>query len=415
VQAIKYVAFCDRTGYGIAARSYREMLACSGAPLLWDPLLPKPRRLPWFGRTLDRSGLGFETKPAVHAGSASSKTGNVSSNAGGASSYDRLLLHAVPEYYSTLQAAAHRETHAKFLSVGMTVWETDRLPRHWPPILNALDGVIVPTEWNRRVFLESGVRVPVSVVPHASQFAGMPAEAAALERLRARLPNLQGKYIFYSVATWLERKGNLCLLRAFTRAFAGRSDVVLILKTTEHDLEDCSRDWRNGFRRQGKLIRPWLRAQGFLSQSPRILLLDEDLEDAEMQALHCLGDSYVSLTRGEGWGLGAFEAAFFGKPVITTGFGGSLAFLPADKSLLVEYGLTPVRTSIPDRSYTADQRWAEPNEDHAIACLHWVFEHQQAAREQGAALRRHVGENFSFQQAALALERALMQGGGAIQ
>jgi hypothetical protein len=48
------------------------------------------------------------------------------------------------------------------------VWETDRTPRHWPELLNAVDRVIVLSEWNRAVFEADGVHVPISVVPHVA-------------------------------------------------------------------------------------------------------------------------------------------------------------------------------------------------------------------------------------------------------
>ena len=38
-------------------------------------------------------------------------------------------------------------------------------------------------------------------------------------------------------------------------------------------------------------------------------------------AIHAIGDCYVSLTHGEGWGMGAFDAATLGKPVLITGWG----------------------------------------------------------------------------------------------
>ena len=47
-------------------------------------------------------------------------------------------------------------------------WETDRLPAYWPGLLNQVDRVIVPSEWNREIVVGSGVTTPVAIVPHVA-------------------------------------------------------------------------------------------------------------------------------------------------------------------------------------------------------------------------------------------------------
>ena len=71
------------------------------------------------------------------------------------------VVHLVPEYYPLVQGVL---PDGPF--VAHTVWETDRIPRHWPELLNATDLIVVPTEWNRDVFRAGGVRTPMAVVPH---------------------------------------------------------------------------------------------------------------------------------------------------------------------------------------------------------------------------------------------------------
>ena len=46
-----------------------------------------------------------------------------------------------------------------------TMWESSRLPADWPARLNKMRAVIVPTRFCARVFRESGVEVPIEVVP----------------------------------------------------------------------------------------------------------------------------------------------------------------------------------------------------------------------------------------------------------
>ncbi len=67
---------------------------------------------------------------------------------------DVKLIHLTPDMFPKMREEG-------CLNVGYTVSETDRIPDRWVEWCNILDGVIVPTEWNRSVFERSGVRVPV--------------------------------------------------------------------------------------------------------------------------------------------------------------------------------------------------------------------------------------------------------------
>ncbi|GAI18333.1 unnamed protein product, partial [marine sediment metagenome] len=75
--------------------------------------------------------------------------------------YDTLIVHTVPEYYPMW---ARKEPGKRL--IGYTVWETDRIPDHWPGLLNKMDHLLVPTHWNKRVFENCGVITPIDVVPH---------------------------------------------------------------------------------------------------------------------------------------------------------------------------------------------------------------------------------------------------------
>ena len=74
-----------------------------------------------------------------------------------------------------------------------------------------------------------------------------------------------------------------------------------------------------------------------------------------------------SVTRGEGWGLGPFDAATLGKPVIITGWGGHLDFLGADYPGLIAYTMAPVSGWLHGASYRPTQQWAVADRHDAAA------------------------------------------------
>jgi glycosyltransferase involved in cell wall biosynthesis len=289
------------------------------------------------------------------------------------------VMHLVPEHITHV-----RRSVAGPLIVH-TVWETDRPPAHWPALLNRSDGVLVPTAWNRDAFRASGVRVPVDVVPHVV--------CAPNHVGRASLGISEELFVFYTIGRWDERKQPGLVVRAFLEAFTAEDPVMLVVKTgplTEMPPNDgwgsdsplyLTTGWQ-----LARLLRRYPRA-------PRIQLWVDEWDDARICALHARGDCYLTLSHGEGWGVGSFDACAYGNPVIATGWGGHLAYLEGSASL-VEYDLEAVRSSAP-RSYSPDQRWARPRLEHAVELLRRVAANPAAARLAAAPFRERVLRDYA--------------------
>lgn len=379
MRAIKYISLGDATGYAIAAKGHIRALVEAGIPVTWEPMIPG-------------GGLGLGHEPG-HPLDVSDPI--LVSAYKRRIEYDRVIIHTIPEYYPHFVQRERPRMSGDGRILGSTVWETDRLPRHWPSLLVNLDGLIVPTEWNREVFRASGVNTSIAVVPHASEFEGKRRDDGAPLQVLKRCPDLAECFVFYSINAWLERKGLPLLITSFCDAFTGDDRVALLIKTTATQLDRSERSIRRLFRRYPAKVEPVVRKiLQKKTNPPRVVLVTESLGSREMQAIHRIGDCYISLCRGEGWGLGAYEAAWLGKPVIMTGFGGHTAFLPAALSYQVKWRLAAV--SVPDRnpSYTPDQHWAEPDCNHASALMRQIVLNPDQARSRGESLRQYVTARF---------------------
>jgi len=391
--AMRYVGLADTSGYAVAAAALVRALREADARVAWEPMLP--------GGAL---GLGYAPAASREAGPADLWALRDDERA-----CENVIIHFVPEYYPHF-IERERARGARRI-IGHTVWETDRLPAHWPALINLLDAVIVPTAWNREVFLASGVRIPIWVVPHLPR-PQQPLPPQDRERLLRRLPGLEGRLVFYTVSTWLERKSIGPLVAAFAEAFHRDDLVALVIKTTPHDLERVRRD--PGHEGESVPVLPQFEAMvgRAVMRHQRvpapILLLTDDLSDGELLALHERGDCFVSLCRAEGWGLGAFEAALAGRPVIITGWGGPAAFLKEDGAYFVDWTLAPVRPGEANGSYTPDQQWAEPDHASAVAALRTVAADPHEAQRRGALAAQHIRSTIVPQDVASALLRQVM-------
>lgn len=360
MKGVRYISYRGPGGYGEAARRTMRALEGAGAALTWTPMV-------------DGRGWGSWHQPARGPSVGDPEFDRLCNRR---LACDVAVIHTVPEYFPPW-----RRKLPGVKLFGSFAWETDRLPRHWPPLLESVDELIVPCEWNRQVARACGVTRPIHVVPHPPP--GPSAEPGPIPVAD------HGEYVFYSIGDWSHRKAIDLLVRTYLDHFRGDEAVHLVLKTSAHD---------GTVRLPRGLGWPtrWTlrRLVGLRRRSPRITLLAGPVGEQVIAGLHQRGDCYVSLTRGEGWGLGAFDAAAAGKPVIMTGYGGQRDFLPEPHADLVGYRLVPVRAGRGSTSYTPDQRWAEPDLEDAACRMRAACRDPAGATRRGAGLRAHVEGHF---------------------
>jgi glycosyltransferase involved in cell wall biosynthesis len=366
---VRWLSVRPGSGYGDASEAYLSGLRAAGVPVTWTPLgWPSSSWKEPYGPVAD-ADLG----DAVHQDVAFREI-----------EHDAVVVCSTPVWHRQLAAEA-----AGRLLVAYSTWEADRLPGSRVILLNRYDRVFVPSRFNAAVFQASGVTVPVRVIPHIVR----PAPDAEPP------PTRTDRFVFYLIAAWSTRKAVLDTVEAFAAAFTDRDDVVLVIHTTSED----------------KIAAPrptWVTLAGALAgrrKLPEVTLSTRLLTRAEVDALHARGDCFVSLSRGEGWGLGAFDAAAHGNPVVVTGWGGTPEFLPDDYPYLVEYDLVATTAEEPDAWWRPQvgEHWAKARTEHAASLLRGIFEHREQARSWGQVLRSNVSEAFAADRVTADLIEAL--------
>lgn len=385
-RGVLYYGSGDLSGYGQAAIAYVRALVNAGIPVRWVPLDWLPKRMAAGSWTLpDGRPRRLLEQCGTHGHLADVPALVRLTSAPIA--HDVVVVHAPPEAWPQIFEPGKR-------NIGVTVWETDRAPAHWLPLMRQADRVIVPCEFNRAAFVRSGLDKPICVVPHIRRHCWREFTPADVAGARAQLRIPADHRVFYTINAWNPRKNMPALVRAFARAFTADSPASLLIKTGATGHGDAPFYPSMPTR---ELVLQAMRDAAAESGRPlpQIALVDAELDGDGVDLIHALGDVYVSLTHGEGWGLGAFEAATLGKRVIMTAWGGQCAFLGDAWPDAVAYALEPVPLWPPHQpSYFPNQRWAAPDPD-AVAALLCAAADDAVAQAAAFATRERIVRDYA--------------------
>ena len=197
-------------------------------------------------------------------------------------------------FFKTLKSKIKNPTQKdKQLWIAFTVWESDRIPYRWVELLNEkFDALIVPDSSLVEVYKRSGVNKPIFV-------AELPVDLNPYLNLPIKKERNK-KFVFSSLGSYLDRKNQLTLIRAFSKEFKNNPDVFLYM------------NGRYGVDSYKTKLVEEIKKLGLSN----IRLGFQSLPRDEYINILLNTDCLVNVSKGEGYSIQPREAMAMGIPVI---------------------------------------------------------------------------------------------------
>ena len=332
----------DGTGWGQAATDY--ILAMDSVGI---DVVPRPLKLNGNQFPLPKRILELEEKDS--------------------SGCDICIQHTLPHLmeYSTKfekNIALYSTETSNFIDSG------------WSRKINMMDEAWVVNNQMVHASKDSGVEVPIKVVPHASDFSKFEKGYKKLD-----LPNARGNFVFYTIAELNKRKNLDAFIKAFHAEFDPSEPVSILIKSNKYGLspDETAVQIRNICNR----VKQGLKKFPDTSHYKEDLIITDFLSNEDVCRLHNSCDCFVMPSYGEAWCIPAFDAMGFGKTPICTNVGGMADFIE-NAGFLVEGITEPVYDMLDTfpNLFTGNENWCSVSIQGLRECMRHAYESQNSLK-----------------------------------
>jgi glycosyltransferase involved in cell wall biosynthesis len=250
-------------------------------------------------------------------------------------------------------------------NIGITAGvETDKCSEKWIECCNNIDEVIVPSQFTKKTFLDSGkLNKEIKVIGEETyvtdSMIGLDSDFEKKNGIETNFNVL----IFGQITgtnPQNDRKNLFLTIKELCEIFKDDKDFGIILKTNASRNTPIDREYVI-------YILNAVLAQVRQGEFPRVYLLHGNMSQNDMIEMYNAKTvrAMVTLTRGEGMGLPLLEAASANVPIISVNWSGQLDFLNLGKFIKVDYELQQVHESrIDNRIFIKGAKWAEYNKEN---------------------------------------------------
>tara|TARA_R110002020_G_scaffold474433_1_gene705741 strand:- start:126 stop:1421 length:1296 start_codon:yes stop_codon:yes gene_type:complete len=212
------------------------------------------------------------------------------------------------------------------------------------------------------------------------------------------LDNIDENFCFLFTGHWLpgnfgeDRKNVATLIKTFYETFKGRGPKpALLLKTNKVDYSLLDKE---------EILKDIRRIRDKFDHKenlPSIYLLHGEFTNEE---LNCINNdpkikSFISFTKGEGFGRPLLEQAITGKPVIATNWSGHVDFIRPEYNVLLGGELKNIHKSAANQWLIEQSQWFNVNTEVASKAMKDIYKKYKKYIENSRKQTQFLKENFS--------------------
>lgn len=211
-------------------------------------------------------------------------------------------------------------------------------------------------------------------------------------------------FTFFYNGDWSYRKGIDVLIRAYAEAFRPEDPVRLLLLAHYQG---------NGPELSSIMIPNEIREmcrKYHIDKLPHIEFIFDFIDDRLMPSVYNCADCYVAPTRGEAWGLPICQSLSCGVPAIVPKFGGHMQFCDKHSCYLTDLDGFDIFDDKCELSvdFYKDQLFPFPNVSSFASAMRQAYNDRSTLFKKGLYAAQRMKNVFSWKNAALILERRLL-------
>ena len=324
-----------------------------------------------------------------------------------------LPLTEQPDVWIQISVPNELQAVGKY-NIGVTAGtEGDICPEAWIDNINAMQLLIVPSEFTKKTFTDTAAKhnksitTQIEVVPE--YFDETVYNNKTITDSITALDSIPESFAFLAVGHWLQgvvgedRKNLSGTIHCFFNTYKNTKNApALVLKTSGATYSIMDR-----MEVEHKIAQ--IRDMFGIAKLPNVYLIHGELTDAEMNAMynHSKIKAMVSFTKAEGFGRPLLEFSTTGKPIIAPHYSGQADFLKKDFICELPGGLTPIHQSAQNDFLIADAKWFTPDYGYASKMLQDVVKNYKKWQELAKRQRYFVNSTFTKTAVAAVYEHVL--------
>lgn len=277
-------------------------------------------------------------------------------------------------------------------NIALYATETDYFVKTlWVEKINLMDEAWVINNEMVSSSKNSGVTIPIEIVPHATDFSKFERGYKKLE-----IPNVEDSFVFYFIGELNKRKNLETFVKAFHLEFHASEPVSIVIKTNKYGVsyDECAQE----VKLLCDQVKSDLKLYPSLSNYKEDLVITDLLSEQDLYRLHSACDCFVLPSYGEAWGIPAFDAMGFGKTPICTDVGGMADFLDGGGGILVEGRTEPVTGMVHtfEDLYTGYEKWVSIDTLKLMSAMRKIYNMAKDEDQKPYLKMKHAGLKSAY-------------------